>query len=290
MQIERARVMGRCMGVRRAEELALAAAAEAARTGKRVFTLGPLIHNAQAVAALKAAGVGVLEPDTLPSLPAGALSGAVIVIRAHGVAPESFRQLEALGAEVVNATCPRVLASQRRARKYFEDGKLVVIAGDAHHGEVTGILGNAPGALVAGSSGEAAAVAASVAAGTAVALIAQTTIRREEYEAIKSAFAGTDFEHFDSICPATSERQEAVAELVLRVDAVIVVGGKDSANTVRLFRSAQASGKPAWHVETAEELPDEVLGFSRVGLTAGASTPDSLVDEVEKTLLSRSAP
>ncbi|MFZ2914401.1 MAG: 4-hydroxy-3-methylbut-2-enyl diphosphate reductase [Rectinemataceae bacterium] len=289
MRIERARVMGRCMGVRRAEELALRAAVDAATAGGRVFTLGPLIHNPQAVAALEASGVSVLDTAKFESGELDdSLAGATVVVRAHGAPPEAFRRLLSLGVKIVDATCPRVLASQRRARRYAESGYRVIVAGDAAHGEVAGILGHAPGAFVAGDAKSAARIVAGL-PGEKIAVIAQTTIRKKEYEAIKAEIAARcpEFEAFDSICPATEDRQAALAELAAKVEALIVVGGKGSANTIRLYKAAVDSGKPAWHIETAAELPPEIFRFTSVGLTAGASTPDELVDEVERTLASK---
>lgn len=302
MRVERAAVLGRCTGVRRAVDLALRTAAEAAAGGdsggpaRRVYTLGPLIHNPQAVAELEARGVHALAESELDDR----IAGAAVVIRAHGVPPKLREKLLERGATIVDATCPRVLASQRRAARFAEAGYTVVIAGDAGHGEVTGVAGYALGpdgesaAVVVGSPEEARAVEPRAAVEPRepggrerpVALIAQTTIKREEYEAIRTVlerrFPG--LEVVDSICPCTDERLTALAELADRVEAIVVVGGRNSANTTRLFLSAKAL-RPAWLVETAEELPDEAFGYELVGLTAGASTPDSLIDEVEAALL-----
>jgi 4-hydroxy-3-methylbut-2-en-1-yl diphosphate reductase len=276
MKVLRASVLGRCMGVRRAVDLAL----ETARSegGAPVYTIGPLIHNPQAVRELEEEGVVAMSEAQLD----GRVAGKAVVIRAHGVPPVLRARLEGLGARVVDATCPRVLASQRRARDFGLRGYTVVIAGDAGHGEVTGIAGYAPGAVVVGSPEEARAAALS----PPVALIAQTTISREEYDAIRDALAERfpDLEVVDSICPCTAERIEALARLAAEVDAIVVVGGRNSANTARLLATARGLGKPAWLVETAAELPEEVFGYAVVGLTAGASTPESLIDETEATL------
>ncbi|MBL8967599.1 MAG: 4-hydroxy-3-methylbut-2-enyl diphosphate reductase [Spirochaetaceae bacterium] len=288
MTVTRAAVLGRCMGVRRAVELALStAAAEVAASGGGapgpVYTLGPLIHNPQAVADLAAKGVVPLAETELD----GRVAGRPVVIRAHGVPPAARERLAALGARIVDATCPRVLASQRRARDFSERGYLVVIAGDRDHGEVAGVAGYAPGALVIGSPAEAERIEAS----GPLALIAQTTIRAEEYAAIREVLARRFplLEVVESICPATEERRRALAELSGECDAIVVVGGRNSANTSRLLVTAKELGRPAWLVETAAELPEEVFSFARVGVTAGASTPDELVAEVEDALLAGGA-
>jgi 4-hydroxy-3-methylbut-2-enyl diphosphate reductase len=277
MTVIRAAVMGRCMGVRRAESLALEAAARRS-AALPVLTLGPLIHNPQAVAELEARGIVAVSEARLEA----EARGRTVVIRAHGVPPAMRARLEELGAEVVDATCPRVLASQRKAHDLAERGFTVIIAGDKDHGEVAGIAGCAPGSLVVASAEEAARVETPGPA----ALIAQTTMSSEEYLAIRAELERRipDLLVVDSICPATEERRRSLSELAAKVEAIVVVGGRNSANTSRLHAAALAMGKPAWHVETAADLADEVFSFERVGLTAGASTPESLVDEVERAL------
>jgi 4-hydroxy-3-methylbut-2-enyl diphosphate reductase len=287
MIVSRAEILGMCMGVRRAETLARKAAKEGSRDAREVFTYGPLIHNPQAVAALEAEGVSVLDPANVDS-PAWEerLRNAIVVIRAHGAPPEVFTRLDFLGTLVVDATCPRVIKSQRKAADLVRQGYQVVIAGDKSHGEVMGILGYAPGALVAESAAQAAAIAQRFTL-LPVALIAQTTIGHKEFEAIAAEFRGRTqkFLEVNTLCPATSERQNSLDSLAARVSAIVVVGGKNSANTQRLFLAAKASGRPSWHIERAGELPEEISRFASVGLTAGASTPDSMVDEVESYLL-----
>ena len=275
------------MGVRKAQALALKAASKAKASGKPVLTYGPLIHNPQAVAELEKSGIFVLDPEAFDAgRLEGMVTGAIVIVRAHGAPPDAFRHLAEAGAEVVDATCPRVLKSQRKARELGEAGWLVAIGGDRSHDEVAGILGCAPGSVVVQDSIEAKNLASSW-AGRRIALIAQTTIKRSEYEEISSALAATasEFLAVDSLCPATLDRQKALADLAAEVDALVVVGGRNSANTARLFMSAKASGKPSWHIETASELPDGIFGYGKVGLSAGASTPDALVEEVEARLL-----
>lgn len=283
MEIERARIYGYCAGVRRAVELALAEASAGAPGG--VFTMGPLIHNPQAIERLQDLGVGILEEAGLPE----SLAGAVVVVRAHGITPGAERELRSRGARVVDATCPRVKASQRKAEAASARGRTVVLAGERTHGEIVGVAAHADRCLIVGNAAEAAEAALALKAaggGAAPTLLAQTTITEEEYSSIEAPLreAFPDLEAVDSICPATKERQEALAELVGRVDAVVVIGGRNSANTRRLLAIAKEGGKPAWHIETAEELPAEVFGFGRVGLTAGASTPDEVIDQVERRL------
>jgi 4-hydroxy-3-methylbut-2-en-1-yl diphosphate reductase len=292
MIVRRAKILGMCMGVRKAQAAALRAAARAKASGKPVLTYGPLIHNPQAVAELEKAGVSVLEPEAFDSGRIDeAAAGSIVIVRAHGAPPEVFRHLANAGAEIVDATCPRVLASQRKAKELLDAGWSVAIAGERSHEEVAGILGCAPGSVVVQDPLEAKSLAMTW-TGKRIALIAQTTIKRGEYDEIAAVLeqAASEFLAVDSLCPATLDRQKALAELAAEVDALIVVGGRNSANTRRLFMSATASGKPAWHIETASELPAEAFGFASVGLSAGASTPDSLVEEVERRLLAGRPP
>lgn len=279
MIVKRAAVLGHCMGVRRAVELALKTAAEAEELP--VYTLGPLIHNPQAVAELAARGVHSLEANNLDE----GVAGKTVIIRAHGVPPALIAALREFGAHVVDATCPRVLASQRRAAEFHARGYRVVIVGDRDHGEVAGIAGYAPGSLVVASPEEAEALKIE----GPIAVIAQTTIKAEEYRRVCDSLARRFpvLEVVDSICPATEERRRALVDLAQETDAIVVVGGKNSANTTRLHSTALALGVPAFHVETAAELSEEVFSFERVGVTAGASTPESLVAEVEEALLAR---
>lgn len=287
MIVIRAAVMGHCMGVRRAVELAL----HTASSSGPVYSLGPLIHNPQAVAELEAKGIAALSEGELD----GRVAGKSVIIRAHGVAPELRARIAALGGRVVDATCPRVIESQSKAKAFAQAGYTVILAGDRHHAEIEGIAGyvreGAAGAagrcLVVDSPEEAERMVLPGAAPAKIAIIAQTTLKDEEYRAIcdvlKRRFPGLEI--VDSICPATEERRRALIELAQRCDAIVVVGGRNSANTSRLYRSALALGLPAWQVETASELPREAFAHGTIGITAGASTPESLIADVEAALL-----
>lgn len=283
-EVLRARVYGFCMGVRRAMDTVLEEATHAA-PGQRVFTLGPLIHNASALGLLEARGVTVLREDGLPDR----LENATVVIRAHGVSPKVVAEVVARGGRVVDATCPRVRISQKKAASFSQRGYTLFLAGEADHGEVVGIAAHAGGCRIVSDAQEARSSARALAAehpGAKTALIGQTTIKVAEYQAISAALAEVfpDIEVFDSTCPATMDRQASLLELCSATDAIVVVGGRNSANTLRLFASAKEAGVPAWHVERAEELPPEVFAYRLVGLTAGASTPEEVIDAVEARL------
>ncbi|MCL2599792.1 MAG: 4-hydroxy-3-methylbut-2-enyl diphosphate reductase [Treponema sp.] len=305
MNVIRARVLGFCMGVRRAVQLAYT---EAGSAGK-VYTLGPLIHNPQVLDELKSRGVETL-PDAESIMPRD-LDGVSVIIRAHGVSPQTEAELHERGAVLVDATCPRVKASQLKALAFAEAGYLLFLAGEKSHAEIAGILGYAekgasggvvaskegePCRGVAGDAAEAAALAERLAASLGTrnpssqnaktALIGQTTISENEYRAIADAIARVfpGLEIAETICAATRERQDGLRELLGKVDALVIAGGKESANTRRLFAIAEASGKPCILAETARDIPPRFFGFATVGITAGASTPDTVIDGIEQAL------
>ncbi|GHT52456.1 4-hydroxy-3-methylbut-2-enyl diphosphate reductase [Spirochaetia bacterium] len=281
MKVIHAKVLGFCMGVRRAVDMAEGEL----HVGKgRVCTMGPLIHNPQVLESLQRQGAEILSEDNLPEN----LAGVTVIIRAHGISPVLEDELKKRGAVIADATCPRVKASQMKAQALSRDGYALFLAGEKKHGEVIGIQGYAPDCIVAANPDEAAAEALFHSnPGGKTALIGQTTISAEEYtrigEGIKKFFPGLEI--INTICGATRDRQEALKELCGEVDAVIVAGGRSSANTRRLLSIACEQGKPAWLVETPEEIPAEIALYNTVGLCAGASTPDETIGAIEKALL-----
>jgi len=315
------------MGVRRAVKIACnqLACNHAENPAGKVYTLGPLIHNPQALEDLKQRGIEILDENKLPEN----LSGAVVIIRAHGISPQTEAELRGRGAVVVDATCPKVKASQLKAASLAKQGYSFFLAGEESHAEIAGINGYAeegwlhrndddgngrflhivtytnrvsktrihciPGRkrfLQVVSCTEEAETAAKLLSedpelhNPKTALIAQTTISSEEYHAIGMVISRyfPTLEIIQTICAATKERQDSLRELLGKVDAVAIGGGKDSANTRRLLAIAQASGKPCAIVETAKDIPPDFFKFETVGLAAGASTPDTVIDAIEQTL------
>jgi len=300
----RAKVLGFCMGVRRAVKIACnQLACNHADSPGKVYTLGPLIHNPQALEDLKQLGVTILDEASLPEN----LSGAVVIIRAHGISPQTEAELHRRGAVVVDATCPKVKASQLKAASLAKQGYRLFLAGEESHAEIAGIRGYAQDGWIKGnnaaggkqflrvvSNAEEAEIAArylsedlEFQSSTAkTALIAQTTISEDDYHAIGMVISRyfPTLEIIQTICAATRERQDSLRELLGRVDAVAIGGGKDSANTRRLLAIAQASGKPCAIVETASDIPPDFFKFETVGLATGASTPDTVIEAIEKAL------
>lgn len=272
--------MGYCMGVNRAVEAVRRALAE--NPLRPVYTYGPLIHNPAALDQLKKLGVEILQPSPLPE----DFGGRSVVIRAHGIPPAEMADLAGRGADIVDATCPRVLSSQRRAERFYKAGIPVILAGDKNHGEITGIAGFAPGCTVLENREDAGRFVRAGNLPVKAALIGQTTIRQSEYDGIAEVLSAAipELEVCPTICPAAKERQEALVRLAGQTEGILVVGGRNSANTRRLFSTAQALTGRAWLIERPEEIPAEVFTLRCVGITAGASTPEEIIASVERTL------
>lgn len=274
-RIIRAEVLGFCPGVRRALRLVEAAV----HSGHRTATFGPLVHNRRVVADLEARGVEVLGPDI------GGFSGTVVT-RSHGIPSDTAVRLARDEVRLVSGTCPKVLRVQSIARRTAERAATLVMVGDPAHAEVESVVSYATRPVVIPSEAE--ATAAEITPPAVV--VAQTTYGRDRFEGIVSVLLRRfpDLEVLDTVCTETDHRLGALRALAGRVDAIVVIGGRESSNTRRLYEAAAATGKPSYHVESAGELRAEVWEYATVGLTAGASTPDTVVDEVEARLSGRS--
>jgi 4-hydroxy-3-methylbut-2-enyl diphosphate reductase len=273
-RVELAEESGFCFGVRRALELARQTAA----SHGAAYSLGPLIHNPQEVEQLARSGVQVVQ--SLAEVPAG----GTLIIRSHGAPPEVMEQAVKAGLTVVDATCPLVMRAQERARELAQAGYKVVVAGEPQHPEVQAIVAHAPGAVVLEDGSDLGVL------GTArrIGVVAQTTQSPQAYRRLIGRLLElepAELRVYNTICTATLGRQKAALALARRVDVVVVVGGKNSANTRRLAELCLAVGVPTYHIETAAELDDEWFrGADVVGVTAGASTPDWVVREVVEAL------
>lgn len=282
MQVEKARELGLCFGVRRAVDIVR----DAASRHSNLQTLGPIAHNRVLLQELTALGV-----ETVDSVEQ--LRGPAVVISAHGASPSVTRQLQAQGLNVIDTTCPNVARAQHIVARLADEDFTIVIFGDSTHTEVRGLLG------WAGEKGMAALSVAQLPElsrrGTRrkLAVISQTTQRLEEFtefarQLCSVVMEGTDeLRVVNTLCDATVRRQAAAAELARRVDIMLVIGGRHSANTRRLAETCAAVVE-THHVETAEEMDEGwFAGKQRVGLTAGASTPDSIVEEIASRLARR---
>jgi len=276
MRVILAKTAGFCMGVRRAMDIVFDAAH---RKDGPVHTEGPLIHNPQVLDLL--ARKGVTEIDETSDL-----SSATVVVRAHGITPERRRQLKERGARLCDATCPHVARVQGILKKHTTESYSAVIVGDKGHGEVVGLQGFAlDGGHVISSLEEVERLPAM----EKVCVVAQTTQNRKLYEAITDRIRQRfpDAKVFDTICDSTSQRQDEVRSLCQSVEAMVVVGAHNSANTTRLAQICREGGKPTFHVETEDDLDLGTLRpFHVVGVTAGASTPTWMIRRVVQKIQS----
>ena len=261
---------GFCFGVKRAIKLAFEVAK---KKNEKVYTWGPLIHNPQVVEDLKKKGVYVVED--LRGIRKGTL-----IIRSHGIHPRILERIKERKIEVVDATCPFVKKVQNKVKLLSDQGYPVAVVGEADHPEVQGIMGYANDcALVINPNG----VSGDFPKFERLGLVAQTTLNIEAFRQVigKLVEKVGELKIFNTICHATAQVQEATLELAKRVDLMIVVGGHNSANTTRLAKLCQRSKTPTRHIEIAKELRKNWFkGKTRVGVTAGTSTPDWLIREV----------
>ena len=275
--IEVASSAGFCFGVNRAVETVYDLLAE----GKKAATLGPIIHNPQIVEDLEKRGVLVVEK------PADTPPGYVLVIRSHGVPQSVMEEVERRGIPCVDATCPFVKKIHDLARRAFEEGRVLLLCGDAAHPEVQGIVGHCPGEHYVIKNAEELQSLLENDSNLALkplAIAAQTTFNVKEWENCLKTLKKlcTNAAVFATICNATAKRQAEAKELSERCDLMVVIGGRNSSNTAKLRDICSANCR-TYLVERAEELP-EIPGGVRVGITAGASTPASIIKEVLATM------
>ena len=264
---------GFCWGVRRAVEKARAIARESKAP---IYTDGPLIHNDEMMARLREQGIA--ETDDPDSLEQG-----LLMIRAHGIPPDRRAKLSHFPTRLVDATCPDVAKIQGLIRKHARAGCHIVIFGDPGHAEVVGLLGYAEGKGHVVNSVEDIRALPEM---QHVCAVSQSTQFPPDYEAIVQGVVRRfpDALVLDTICKSTKNRQRELLEIARKVDAIVVVGGAHSANTVRLVKLARAL-KPTFHIQAKGQLdPEEFASFTTVGLTAGASTPSFIIADVRKAL------
>jgi small subunit ribosomal protein S1 len=269
MEIFLADKAGFCFGVKRAINTAY----EAAGKG-RVYCLGPLIHNPQEVERLRKAGIEtVTDFSTLKP-------GDSLIIRSHGVPPRVLIQARDMGLTIIDLTCPFVGKAQRDAEVLQKEGYQVVVVGEKKHPEVQSILGYAGEDAIVVEAGE---DIEGLQLSARVGVVAQTTQSYSNFSEIvlKLLRLSKELKVFNTICSSTKERQNAASVLASQVDVMLVVGGRNSANTSRLATLCRQEGKPTYHIEVAEEIQAEWLeGIRTIGVTAGASTPDWVVEGV----------
>jgi 4-hydroxy-3-methylbut-2-enyl diphosphate reductase len=271
MQVLLAEEYGFCFGVERAVEMVEGALAE----GATVRTLGPLIHNTQEIQRLEAEGVREV------GAPGAVSAGETAVIRAHGVTPQVQRELETRAERVIDATCPFVTKVQKLAERAAEQGRDVIVVGNPDHPEMIGVVGYAPKhTRVVRDASEVAQLPPL----HAPLVVSQTTLKLSTFlEAAEAVRAKADAEPqvVNTICSATRDRQDAARALAGEVDAFYIIGGKHSSNSLKLLSVCKEQCDRSFLIETPEEInPADLAGAERVGVTAGASTPNWLIEQV----------
>ncbi|MGK2945846.1 MAG: 4-hydroxy-3-methylbut-2-enyl diphosphate reductase [Desulfuromonadales bacterium] len=270
MDIVLAKSAGFCFGVRRATQMAFEAAAE----HENICSLGPVIHSPQVVKRLAEKGVTVVAD--VEDIPPGS-----VIVRSHGVTLEEMSSIQEKNLTIVDATCPFVKKAQEYAAGLSKEGYTVIIVGEMEHPEVQGIVSYSGNAVVHVVADAEQAVA--LPRMKKVGIVAQTT---QLYENLKDVMdicltKSQELRVFNTICDATSVRQNEAREIARSVDLMFVIGGHASANTSRLARICREIQPQTWHIETTEEIqPEWFDGVAKVGVTAGASTPRWLIDEV----------
>ena len=269
MEIYRAREMGFCYGVRRAMKLAL----DTAAAGKPAATLGPLIHNPQVVERLAEKGIPAIEN-------LADFHDKIVIIRSHGVGPSCYNNIKCKNLALVDATCPFVMRNQQITKELVAEGHQVVLIGEKNHPEMKSVAEWADGqSYLIESMDDVAELPHLKEAHIVIQTTFSETLADELIEAVSKK--ADRVEVHKTICRATSDRQHAARELARQMDVMIVIGGRNSANTTRLAEVCREEGAVTYHIETASELRSAWFHHQdKVGITAGASTPDWIIEEV----------
>ncbi|HHL40210.1 MAG TPA: 4-hydroxy-3-methylbut-2-enyl diphosphate reductase [Deltaproteobacteria bacterium] len=270
MEIIVARASGFCFGVKRAINLA---EKRSALGDGEIYTLGPIIHNPQVVKRMEEMGVRVKSS-------VGEIEGGTVIIRSHGVTYEDLKAASSKGLEVLDATCPFVKKAQALVSSLSGEGYFVVIVGEKEHPEVKGLVSYGGGdIMVAGSAGDLDGMARKKKIG----IVAQTTVPHTKLVEVtgRCLALAQEIKVYNTICDATSVRQRESIEIAREVDCMFVVGGRNSANTRRLAEVCRSIRPSTHHIEVASEIePRWIEGAGKVGVTAGASTPQWIIREV----------
>ena len=278
MEVITARSAGFCFGVKRAVDTVY----ELSESDKKIYTFGPIIHNESVVNDLKERGVNIV--NDIEELKILDPKDTVIVIRSHGVSEGVYNAISDLGFEIVDTTCPFVKRIHDAVLEASENGGEILILGSADHPEVEGIMGWCHGPVQIIENVEAARSYKPL-SDRPITLVSQTTFNHKKFEDIVEILISSEYNVnvMNTICNATLTRQNEAEDLASRADVMIVIGGKHSSNTRKLYDICAARCKHTYFIETLDDLNLEVPKSVRlVGITAGASTPQNLIEEVQK--------
>ena len=285
MKVTLAKSAGFCFGVKRAVDTVYEQLEKSVSGNKPIYTFGPIIHNEEVVHDLEEKGVTVLE--SVEELEERAPQGGTVIIRAHGVEKGISGKIKELGYTLVDATCPFVLKIHRLVEKYSTDGAQIVIIGNEKHPEVKGIKSWSldPHTAVISTPEEAEKYQAE--SGKKVCIVAQTTFNYNKFQELVEIInkKGYDIIVLNTICNATEERQTEAAKIARDVDAMIVIGGRNSSNTQKLFEICKNECNNTYYIQTVKDLDVTCFeSIDNVGITAGASTPNKIIEEVQKNV------
>ncbi|CAB1245131.1 bifunctional 4-hydroxy-3-methylbut-2-enyl diphosphate reductase/30S ribosomal protein S1 [Clostridium sp. MT-14] len=272
MKIILADKSGFCFGVKRAVEKAVSTQK---KFKKNIYTLGPLIHNNNVVKKLEGKGIFPIEKDDMNNLK----EGDVVIIRSHGVPKYIFTFLKDKKINVIDATCPYVSNIQKKVQEYYKLGYSILIVGDKTHPEVIGINGWCENTAIVSKDGLDLNKLSS-----RLCIVSQTTERQSNWQKVLSVVIKQckEFIAFNTICSATEFRQKSAEDISKKVDMMVVLGGKNSSNTTKLYEICKNNCKNTIHVENSGEIPDNIIRSNKIktiGVTAGASTPDWIIKE-----------
>jgi 4-hydroxy-3-methylbut-2-enyl diphosphate reductase len=280
MNVTVAKSAGFCFGVKRAVDMAYS---EAKKSDVPVYTYGPIIHNDEVISDLCQKGIHVIKDQAeLDSLPKGK-----IIIRSHGVSRAESENIISHGFEVLDATCPFVAKIHRLVQENSKNGCTIVIAGDPKHPEVQGILGWVEGAKAFTVQTEEDIDNLPVKADEKVCFVAQTTFNYKKFKELVEIITkkGYDVIVLDTICNATEERQAEARTIARHSDVMIVVGDKNSSNTRKLYEISKKECENTYYIQTSSDLDyRQIQSINNVGITAGASTPNYIIEEVSKNV------
>ena len=276
MEVTLAKTAGFCFGVKRAVDKVY----ELADQEEKVYTFGPIIHNEEVVQDLESKGVQVLH--SLDEL--AAVTDGIVVIRSHGVPESVYRLMEEKHIRYADATCPFVRKIHKLVEKHSREGRRIVIVGNDHHPEVEGIKGwSLTEPVVIGSVEEAKNL--QIPETEPICVVSQTTFNYNKFKDIVEILEKKRYDRIvlNTICSATEERQEEAVRLASQVDAMIVIGGKSSSNTQKLFEICRNACENTYYIQTLVDLDIKPFqSFRHVGITAGASTPNKIIEEVQR--------
>ena len=278
--VKLAKSAGFCFGVKRAVNKVYE---EIQKGNHPIYTYGPIIHNEEVVRDLESKGVKVLEnSEHIEQFPKG-----TVIIRSHGVGKEVYDRLEEHGFTIEDATCPFVLKIHRIVAEHSKSGEHILIIGDSSHPEVEGIKGWCEGDSLTVLKTKEEAEKFSLKEKQKVCIVSQTTFNYKKFQELVEIIQkkGYDIIVLNTICNATEERQTEAREVAGAADAMIVIGGKHSSNTQKLFEICKKECENTYYIQTLEDLDlTKLESIDNVGITAGASTPNNIIEEVQKNV------